>query len=99
MVKLLVTLIFFDRWMQKYFTHDFGLGQSMNEQAFINFGWIGLIAVFVICLFILKNLSHRLIDNDKSDKYALYKTATLIALFIILPRQSWITMWNGYFWG
>ena len=89
----------FDRWIEKHFAFNFGLGQSINQEAYINFGWIGLIAIFFICIFIFRNFSHKIIVDNKIDKYALYKTSTLIALFIMLPRQSLITMWNGFFWG
>ena len=89
----------FDRWMTKYFSYNFGLGQSINQEAYINFGWFGLIAIFFICYFIFFNLSPNFKKGKELNKYALYKSTTLLMLWVMLPRQSLITMWNGYFWG
>ena len=48
----------FEEWIKRYYgQYKFGLGFSLNAEAYINFGWLGIIAIFLLMIVVLSNLS------------------------------------------
>lgn len=86
-------------WTFKYYPEfKFGIDSSLNTEAYINFGWFGLIAIFVVCCFIMYCLTNNYIETPNGKKYGIYKTLVLLFVWFTLPRRTSFTIWNGLFW-
>lgn len=97
--RLTANWYIFQTWMDKYYDFSFSIASSLNTEAYINFGWFGLIAIFFICYFICLNLSPNFVVDGKINKYAVYKAIVLMNLWIIIPRGQSISIWVGILWG
>ena len=84
----------YSQWQSQYFNYDFGLGFSLNAESYINFGWFGLLAIFLLCLFIFRMLSYSLKNNEKPN-FSLYKSMVLLMLWFTLPRRDTYFVWKS----
>ncbi len=85
----------FETWQSKYFgQYSFGFGFSLNSEAYINFGWFGLIAIFIVLIVILKLLNSYNAD-DKEDLWGCYRTCILVFLWFTLPRRDSYYIWKA----
>lgn len=87
-----------DQWMQKYFDFDFGFGFSLNSEAYINFGWYGLIVLLLVNYVVLwlLNYSSRRLNASKFDSYVTY---ILLFLWCTLPRRDSYYIWKAIMYG
>ncbi len=89
----------FEEWIKRYYgQYKFGLGFSLNAEAYINFGWLGIIAIFLLMIVVLSNLSTANIQKKFGSKYGVYKVTVLLYIWMTLPRRSSYYIWNGLFW-
>lgn len=85
----------FEVWQSKYYSqYSFGLGYSLNAEAYTNFGWYGLIALGVILLVIFK-LLNSFNPQNKKDKWGCYRTSILIFFWFTLPRRDSYYIWKA----
>ena len=90
--------LIFETWQSKYFPQfDFGLGFSLNAEAYINFGWCGLIAIFVVCLLIFYFINKNAAMMRESS-YGKYTSLILLFTWMTLPRRSTYYIWNSIFY-
>lgn len=81
-------------WIESYFSYGFGLGFSLNAEAYVNFGWFGLIPLFIVNLIIFHFLGTiRRINSDSS--FALYQCCVLLFLWCTLPRRDSFYIWKA----
>lgn len=87
-----------DLWMQKYFDFGFGLGFSLNSEAYINLGWYGFLPLFFInyIVFFFLNYSNR---RTNATKFDLYVTFILLFLWCTLPRRDSYYIWKALMYG
>lgn len=81
-------------WMEDYYDFGFGLGFSLNSEAYINFGWFGLLFLFFInyvVFYFLNYSSHR----SNSTKFDYYVTFILLFLWCTLPRRDSYYIWKA----
>lgn len=84
----------YDEWIYRYYSqYDFGVGFSLNAEAYINFGWFGIIAIFILCTIVILYLS-----ENTTSRYGIYKVVVLTFIWFTLPRRSSYYIWNGIFW-
>lgn len=82
-------------WQDKYFSSfDFGFGYSLNAEAYSNFGWYGLFAVFLICIVIFFFLQ-RNNKKEKIDNFNIYEQCVLLFVWLTLPRRDSYYIWKG----
>lgn len=85
----------FETWQGQYFgQYSFGFGFSLNAEAYINFGWWGLFAIFAICLFVFSKLKFSSFKQNKSG-WQLYRTCILLFLWFTLPRRDSYYIWKA----
>lgn len=85
----------FESWQTMYFKqYSFGFGFSLNAEAYINFGWYGLIAIFIICIIVLSFLKNKNL-KIKKDGWELYTTSILLFLWFTLPRRDSYYIWKA----
>ena len=89
----------FQEWMDKYFDFSFSFASSLNTESYINFGWLGLVALFVIYYFVFSHLCPQRYVGGKLNKYGIYKMVILINMWILLPRGQSISIWIAFLWG
>lgn len=85
----------FERWQTVYFSDfKFGFGFSLNAEAYVNFGWFGLLSVFLLCIFVLFMLGkHKNIREQNS--FDRYTTIILMYSWFTLPRRDSYYVWNA----
>lgn len=85
----------FETWQEKYYgQYAFGFGFSLNAEAYINFGWYGLIVIFFIMLFIT-NYFNNYNEADMENKWGKYKCLILLFLWFTLPRRDSYYIWKA----
>lgn len=85
----------FETWHSQYFgQYSFGLGFSLNAEAYINFGWFGLIAIFIVCLIIFSFLRVKNLKEHTSP-WELYRISILLFLWFTLPRRDSYYIWKA----
>lgn len=85
----------FEAWHSRYFSqYSFGFGFSLNAESYINFGWFGLIGIFIVCLIVFHFLGGSHIKNSKSN-WALYRMCVLLFLWFTLPRRDSYYIWKA----
>ena len=85
----------FETWQTKYYgQYNFGFGFSLNAEAYINFGWLGLISIAIVLIIIFKMLSGYNPD-DKNDLWGCYKICVLVFLWFTLPRRDSYYVWKA----
>lgn len=88
----------YEDWIKTYYgQYTFDLGFSLNAEAYINFGWFGICAIFIICIIVMKNLAYNTTLN-KNNRYSFYKVIMLLFMWITLPRRCSYYIWNALFW-
>ena len=81
-------------WIDKYFNYDFGLGFSLNAEAYANFGWFGLLPLFFVnyaVFYFLERTDHA----GKHSRFALYSSCVLLFLWCTLPRRDTYYIWKA----
>lgn len=97
--KLTSDRYIYEAWINQYYSqYNFGVGFSLNAEAYINFGWFGFIAIFILCYIIFANLSTNFRLKKEGSRYGTYKVITLLFLWLTLPRRSSYYIWNALFW-
>lgn len=88
-------------WHDKYFgQYDFGLGSSLNAEAYANFGWYGLISLFFLNIVIFSFLGMNNLNAIKKKRgWKLYATCVLLFLWFTLPRRHSYYVWKGIAYG
>ena len=77
-----------DRWQSTYFSqYSFGFGYSLNAEAYANFGWLGLIAIFIVCCLVFYFLQ-RTKDDKQYPMFSIYKQCVLLFVWLTLPRRD-----------
>lgn len=85
----------FETWQTQYYSqYNFGLGFSLNAESYINFGWFGLIAIFVLMLVVFGMLNSCRYD-DETDQWGRYKICILVFLWFTLPRRDSYYVWKA----
>lgn len=85
------------RWHDRYFSqYTWGLGFSLNAEAYANFGWFGLIAIFFVCYLIFYFL--RFNHLNFHNKNEIYLSCVLLFLWATLPRRDTYYIWNALFY-
>lgn len=88
--------LIYEKWQLDYFKQfDFGLGFSLNAEAYMNFGYYGLIAIFVEILIVSYFIGRHL---KTCSKWEVYQTFVLLFFWITLPRRSSYYIWNAIFY-
>lgn len=86
-----------ERWHDRYFSqYTWGLGFSLNAEAYANFGWGGLIAIFFVCCLIFYFL--RFNHLNYHNKNEIYLSCVLLFLWATLPRRDTYYIWNALFY-
>lgn len=89
----------YSKWIDKYYSqYNFGVGFSLNAEAYINFGWFGIIAIYFLMTVVLSNLSKASHQKKCGSKFGFYKEVALSYVWMTLPRRSSYYIWNGIFW-
>lgn len=83
----------YNQWIGDYYNYGFGLGFSLNAESYINFGWFGFIAIFLIHLVIFSWLNK--IVRNKSSLFAMYSSCVLLFLWCTLPRRDSYYVWKA----
>lgn len=85
----------FETWQTKYYgQYSFGFGFSLNAEAYINFGWFGLISIAILLIIIFKLLDSYN-SEDKNNLWGCYKTCILAFLWFTLPRRDSYYVWKA----
>ena len=87
-----------ETWQFKYLDYTFGIGFSLNAEAYANFGWFGLLAIYgfgLIIFYFLKTCSISIIR----DPWQIYKICILLYFWFTLPRRQTYFIWNSLFYG
>lgn len=85
------------RWHERYFgQYTWGLGFSLNAEAYANFGWAGLVAIFFVCCLIFYFL--RFNHLNFRYKNEIYLSCVLLFLWATLPRRDTYYIWNALFY-
>lgn len=85
----------FSTWQTHYFPqYSFGLGFSLNAEAYINFGWYGLIAIAIVCYIVFRILGKENL-KEKQNGWGLYKVSILLFLWFTLPRRDSYYIWKA----
>lgn len=88
--------LLYEQWQSNYFGQfDFGLGFSLNAEAYMNFGYYGLIAIFVEILVVSHFIGRHL---KTCSKWEIYQTFVLLFFWFTLPRRSSYYIWNAIFY-
>ncbi|HAT4217983.1 O-antigen polysaccharide polymerase Wzy [Clostridium perfringens] len=88
----------FENWQSIYYSqYSFGFGFSLNAEAYINFGWYGLIILFMLLIFIFKMLSDNTM-NENGSYWGKYKSCILLFLWFTLPRRDSYYIWKAIFY-
>ena len=86
-----------EHWHDKYFSqYEWGLGFSLNSEAFANWGWVGLLAIFLVCLIVFYFLRYN--HMNYNNKFQLYMSCALLFSWITLPRRDTYYIWNALFY-
>lgn len=89
----------FATWQARYFPqYSFGLGFSLNAEAYINFGWYGLIAIAIICIIVFSFLGKENL-KERRNGWGLYKVCILLFLWFTLPRRDSYYIWKALSYG
>lgn len=83
------------KWLEEHYSYNFGLGFSLNAESFVNFGWFGLIAIFLICVIVARVLKEPNFKN-KSYKFSQYISFVMLFIAITLPRREIYYLIKGY---
>lgn len=88
-------------WHTKYFDqYDFGLGSSLNAEAYANFGWYGLISLLFLNIVIFSFLGMNNLKATNGRKgWKLYVTNVLLFLWFTLPRRHSYYVWKAISYG
>ena len=84
-------------WVEDYYNYTFGLGYSLNAEAYSNFGYWGIIWIFIIGLIVCICLKEPNI-NDSEYKFENYKSLALLFAFFTMPRRSCFYITNFLFY-
>ena len=87
-----------ETWQFKYLDYTFGIGFSLNAEAYANFGWFGLLAIYVFGLIIFHFLKTCSISIIR-DPWQIYKICILLYFWFTLPRRQTYFIWNSLFYG
>ncbi len=81
-------------WIEDYYNFTFGLGFSLNAEAYINFGWLGLFPLFGIHLIVFYFLNF---SNSKRvpSLFDQYTSFVLLFLWCTLPRRDSYYLWKA----
>lgn len=80
-------------WIENYYSYTFGLGYSLNAEAYSNFGYLGIIWIFTLGL-IVNNCLKEPIMNMEGHKFENYKSLALLFAFFTMPRRSCFYLTN-----
>lgn len=80
-------------WMDTYFTFKFGLGFSLNAEAYINFGWYGFFSLFIVNYVVFHFLNY--FSRTNVSKFDTYISLTLLFLWCTLPRRDSYYVWKA----
>lgn len=81
-----------ERWMAvhtRQLGYNFGLGYSVIAESFYNFGYLGIIAVFIQSYIIKRIVSLRIVNNTK---FAQYMNLVMIYSLLTYPRRQFYTL-------
>lgn len=93
--KINVESRMFETWQTQYYSqYSFGFGFSLNAEAYINFGWFGLIAIFALMIFVFGMLNSCRYD-DETDLWGRYKICILLFLWFTLARRDSYYVWKA----
>lgn len=84
-------------WIESYYSYGFGIDFSLNAETYVNFGYWGWIAMFLLCAIIaslLKNIDF----SKKNNLFSQYSVATLLFMWFTLPRRKSYYIYNRFFW-
>lgn len=85
------------QWLEQYYTYTFGLGYSLNAEAYSNFGYMGWLWIFVLCTIVAKVLAEP--DFSANDnKFSQYSALALLYIWFTMPRRSCYYIVNFYVW-
>jgi len=85
----------FESWHEQYFgNYSFGFGFSLNAEAYINFGWYGLIVLFFVCLAVIRWLN-RENKNKEQSVFSRYTVCILLFMWFTLPRRDTYYFWKA----
>ena len=87
---------YYNTWQSTYFSqYTFGVGWSLNAEAYANFGWFGLVALFLVNFIIFKLLNT--VDFKKPGSgFALYWSCILLFFWLTLPRRESYYIWKAF---
>ncbi len=88
-------------WHDRYFgQYNFGLGSSLNAEAYTNFGWYGLISLFLLNIVVFSFLGMNNLKAIKEKRgWKLYVTCVLLFLWFTLPRRHSYYVWKAIAYG
>ena len=74
-------------WLESYYDYTFGLGYSLNAEAYSNFGQLGFIWIFILSIIVARWLSEPNF-NSKKNKFSQYCGLSLLYIWFTMPRRS-----------
>lgn len=86
--------VFENVWQTQYLPFDFGLGFSLNAESYMNFGWYGLISVFLICLVVLYFLN-KYQKYEEDEVFYKYVSCILLFAWSTLARRDSYYVWKA----
>lgn len=88
-----------EKWQDVYFGQfDFGFGFSLNAEAYMNFGWYGLVAIFVVC-FVIFHFFKKINFGKTEKNFDLYLACFLMFSWFTLPRRDSYYIWKALVFG
>ena len=85
----------FEEWQTQYYPNfDFGLGFSLNAESYINFGWFGFIAIFVVC-FVVVYFLNQYQEYLPDSIFPKYVACILIFAWVTLARRDSYYVWKA----
>lgn len=73
---------------------SFGVGFSLIAESFLNFGWWGLIAIFLVCYIV-----GRLLNGEKDCLWCKYSNLIIMFTALMLPRRQFASILKSWEYG
>ena len=84
-------------WIEEYYNYTFGLGYSLNAESYSNFGMLGFIWNFVLCIIVAYFLAEPNFEEENT-KFSQYTGLSLLYIWFTMPRRSSYYIGNFIFY-
>ena len=76
-------------WLEEVLNYDHGIGYSMTAESYINFGWFGLIIMFIFGAILVNLLANtKRVDTEENILGATFQILIIMTIMKSLVRSS-----------